>query len=335
MLDLRQIKPIKMKRVSNILFASMLSVALVSCGGESSNSGENNDGKGSKLSGKVKIDGSSTVFPISEAVFEEYAETQNQPDVKVIVNSSGTGGGFKKFCAGETDINDASRPIKEKEIKKAEEAKIKYVELKVAYDGLAVVVSKKNSFIKSLTVEELKTLWSAEAKETITTWNQVNESFPEAEIKLYGPGTASGTFDYFNEAIIGKDGSSRSDYSPNEDDNVLVNGIAGNENALGYFGLAYYEENKDKLNLVGVDGGKGVVSPSLETVKSGEYAPLSRPLFIYVSSEAIKKPAVVDFVNFYLKSAKELSKEVGYIPLQDAEYEQQVKLFKEFCEANK
>lgn len=324
-----------MNKFHKVLFSAAVVATLVGCGksGDSSDKGKSAEGKTEELKGKIKIDGSSTVFPISEAVMEEYAEKQE--GVEVIVNSSGTGGGFKKFCAGETDLNDASRPIKAKEIKKAEENKVTYVELKVAFDGLAVVVSKKNEFIKEMSVAELNKLWNSDAKGTITKWNQVNEAWPDAEIKLYGPGTASGTFDYFNEVIIGKEGSSRSDYSPNEDDNVLVNGIAGNENALGYFGLAYFEENKDKLNLVAVDGGSGPIKPSLETVKDGSYAPLSRPLFIYVSSTAVKKPEVVDFVNFYLDNAKTLSKEVGYIPLPDEEYAKQKKAFKDFCDKQK
>lgn len=318
-----------MKKITNIILALATSAILFSCGGDSKASGE---GSGTELSGKISIDGSSTVFPISEAIGEEYDEAQ--PGVKVVVNSSGTGGGFKKFVNGETDINDASRSIKDKEVKLCKENNVEYKELTVAYDGLAVVINPKNSWASTMTVAELKKLWEPAAKGVVTKWSDIRADWPAEDIKLYGPGTASGTFDYFTHAINGEEGASRSDYSPNEDDNVLVNGVANDVNALGYFGLAYYEENADKLQLVAVDGGKGPVKPSLETVKSGTYAPLSRPLFIYVSSTAVKKAEVKDFVQFYLTNAKNIASEVGYIPLKDSEYTEQQEIFKTFCANN-
>jgi len=306
-------------------FLALASVALLfSCSRE-----ELTDDSSSQLSGKITIDGSSTIFPISAAIGEEYHE--EQPEVRVIVNSSGTGGGFKRFVKGQTDINDASRPIKAKEIKLCKDNGVEYKELTVAYDGLAVVINPKNTWASTMTVAELKKLWEPTAKGKVMKWSDIRASWPGEEIKLYGPNTASGTFDYFTDAICGKVGASRSDYSANEDDNVLVNGVANDINALGYFGLAYFEENADKLQLVAIDNGKGAVKPSLETVKSGEYAPLSRPLFIYVSNTAVKKAEVVDFVSFYLTNAKKIASEVGYITLKDEEYAEQQGIFRAFC----
>lgn len=282
----------------------------------------------SELSGEIKIDGSSTVYPITEAVAEEFRT--EQPNVKVTVGISGTGGGFKKFGRGEIDINDASRPIKEKEDSTCLANHIKHVQLKVAFDGLVVVVNKDNSFIDHFTVEELKKIWEPGAQGKITKWNQIRSNWPAEEFHLYGPGTASGTYDYFTEAIVGKSGSSRSDYTASEDDNVLVQGITGDKNGIGFFGLAYYEENKDKLKLLGVDNGKGSITPSVETVKDGTYAPLARPVFIYVSDAAVKKSGVVEFVNFYLNNASTLVQEVGYIPLNAEEYQTELAKFKGF-----
>lgn len=280
---------------------------------------------GNMFAQSIQIDGSSTVYPITEAVAEEFGKISK---VKVLVGISGTGGGFKRFANGETVISDASRPIKTSEKVACRKNGIDYIELPVAYDGLAVMVSKKhNDFVKSLTVKELKKLWEPAAKGSVTKWNQVRDSFPAEKIRLFGPGTDSGTFDYFTEAIMGKSGQSRSDYTASEDDNVLVEGIAGNKGGLGYFGLAYYEANKDKLALVGIDGGKGPIEPSLETVKNGTYAPLSRPLFIYVSTAALGRAEVVQFVEFYLKNAAKLSKEVGYIPLPEDGYAAVMKRF--------
>lgn len=268
----------------------------------------------------IKIDGSSTVYPITEAVAEEF---QKEKKIKVTVGISGTGGGFKKFCRGETDISEASRPILAKEMEVCKEAGIQYIELPIAYDALTVVVSKKNNFIKSLTVDELKKMWEPAAQGKIKTWNQVNASWPAAPLKLFGAGSDSGTFDYFTEAINGKAKSSRGDFTASEDDNVLVQGVSGDANALGYFGYAYFEENQDKLKAVSIvaKAGAPAVAPSPETVKNGTYQPLSRPLFIYVNATAAAfKPEVKAFVNYYLANAPVLVKEVKYIPLPANEY---------------
>lgn len=313
-------------KIKAIFFSAL--VALASCGGGSSDSAkEGGEGTAEKLSGTIKIDGSSTVYPITAGVAEYFAE--DFEDVEVLVGVSGTGGGFKKFAVGETDISDASRPIKEKEAVICEENNIKYQKLTVAYDGLAVVINPKNDWVDHLTVEELKKIW-INADDNAKTWADVREGWPEEAITLYGPGTASGTFDYFNEAIIGKEASSRTDYNSSENDNVLVKGIADDKNALGYFGLAYYEENKDKLKIVPVDGGTGAIAPSMETVMNKTYAPLSRPIFIYVSDAAVARPEVKKFVEFYQSNAAEISKMVGYIPLTEEESAAEVEAFKAF-----
>jgi len=268
----------------------------------------------------VKIDGSSTVFPITEAVAEEF-QRENK-DTKVTVGISGTGGGFKKFVRGEIDIADASRPISEKEMADAKAAGIEYVELPIAFDALTVMVNPKNDWIKELKVEELKKIWSPEAQQKITKWNQVNSSWPDAPLTLYGAGSDSGTFDYFTEAINGKAKSSRGDYTASEDDNVLVQGIGNDKNALGYFGYAYYAENQDKLKAVPIVNKQGkAVAPSPETVKDGSYNPLSRPIFIYVNKKSLEKPEVSQFVEFYLKNAPELVAEVKYVALPQPAYE--------------
>jgi phosphate transport system substrate-binding protein len=248
----------------------------------------------------------------------------------VTVGVSGTGGGFNKFGRGEIDINDASRPIKEQEAAECKNNKIGFVELRIAYDGLVVVVNKENTWVSDLTVEELRKIWEPAAQEKIRRWNQINPDWPAEEFHLYGPGIASGTYDYFTEAVVGKSGSSRGDYTASEDDNVLVQGIAGDRNGLGFFGLAYYQENKSKLNLVGVENETGVVLPSMETVKNGTYAPLSRPVFIYVSDASAKRPEVEAFVRFYLENAPTLVPDVGYIPLADEEYREEVSKFDTF-----
>jgi phosphate transport system substrate-binding protein len=268
------------------------------------------------------------VYPITEAVAEEFRVEQT--DVKITVGVSGTGGGFKKFSVGETDINDASRLIKEQEIATCKQNNINYVALKIAFDGLAVLANKENTWIKDITVEELKKMWEPDAQGKITKWNQIRPEWPAEEFHLYGPGVASGTYDYFTEAIVGKSGSSRGDFTASEDDNVLVQGIAGDKNALGFFGLAYYEENTDKLKLVGVNSGKGAVLPSEETIKNGTYAPLSRPIFIYVSDRAVKKPEVISFVEFYLKNASNVVPDVGYIALPAEEYAAESEKFSTF-----
>ena len=292
--------------------------------------GSKNDGgkNGQGLQGAIKIDGSSTVYPITEAVAEEFRI--EQPDVKITVGISGTGGGFNKFGRGEIDINDASRPFKEQEAAVFKKNNIGFVALTVAYDGLVVVVNKKNTWVNELSVETLKKIWEPAAQEKITHWNQINPQWPAEEFHLYGPGIASGTYDYFTEAIVGKSGSSRGDYTASEDDNVLVQGIAGDKNGLGFFGMAYYEENMDKLKLVGVDSGSGVILPDSETVKNGTYKPLSRPVFIYVSEVSVKRPEVLKFVEFYLENAATVVPDVGYIPLTHEQYQVEKDKLKNF-----
>lgn len=267
----------------------------------------------------VKVDGSSTVFPITEAVAEEFQNSVNGK-TRVTVGISGTGGGFKKFCRGETDVQDASRPILQKEIDACKAAGISYIELPVAFDALTVVVNPKNDWAKSLTVAHLKTIWSPESQGKITSWNQVDPKFPATPLKLYGAGSDSGTFDYFTEAINGKAKSTRSDYTASEDDNVLVQGVSNDKGAIGYFGMAYYTENQSRLKAVAVDNGKGGVLPSERTVMDGSYQPLSRPLFIYVSSKSLEKPEVKAFVDFYLKNVAALAREVKYVPLPASAY---------------
>ncbi len=266
----------------------------------------------------IKIDGSSTVYPITEAMAEEFQKAQK---VKVTVGESGTGGGFKKFCRGETDISDASRPISQKEMDSCKEAGIQYIELPIAYDALTVVVNSKNDWVKSLSVDELKNIWKPGS--SVKNWKQVNAAYPDKAMGLYGPGTASGTFDYFTEAVNGKAKASRTDYTPSEDDNVLVQGVSGNVGGLAYFGYAYYEENKDKLRAIPISAkaGSPAVMPSPEAVKDGTYQPLSRPLFIYVNATAAAfKPEVKAFVNFYLENAPKLVAEVKYVPLPSEDY---------------
>lgn len=314
-----------MNCLTKTFFLAVGAVFLLSCGPK--NSSETGTGS-EKLQGDIKIDGSSTVFPITEAVAEEFRT--EQPDVKVTVGVSGTGGGFKKFGRGEIDINDASRPIKEQEAAACKENNVGYQELKVAYDGLVIVVSKENTWVDHFTVEELKKMWEPAAQEKITKWNQIRSSWPAEEFNLYGPGVASGTYDYFTEVIVGESGSSRGDYTASEDDNVLVQGVSGDKNGIAFFGLAYYEENKEQLKLIGVDNGNGVIIPSMETVKNGSYSPLSRPIFIYVTDGAAKRPEVSSFVNFYLTNASELVPEVGYIPLTNEEYQSETAKFAAF-----
>ena len=297
-------------------------LVLTSCGLKKNNN------ESESPSGDIKVDGSSTVYPITEAIAEEFRVSH--PEVKISVGVSGTGGGFKKFSRGEIDINNASRPIKENEIKACEESSITYVQLMIAYDGLAVLVNPQNTWVDHFTVEELKKIWEPEAQGKITKWSQIRASWPDEPFHLYGPGVASGTYDYFTEAIVGKSGSSRGDYTASEDDNVLVQGIEGDKNALGFFGHAYYEENKEKLKVVGVDNGAGVVLPTTETVKNGTYAPLSRPVFIYVTKSAAQRVEVTAFVNFYLTNAYTLVPDVGYIPLPEEEYQKENAKFNAF-----
>jgi phosphate transport system substrate-binding protein len=268
----------------------------------------------------VKIDGSSTVFPITEAVAEEFQKANKQA-IKVTVGISGTGGGFKKFCRGETDISDASRPILKKEMEDCKAAGIEYFELPVAFDALTVVVNPKNPFIKQLTIAEMKKMWEPAAQGKITRWNQVNPQWPDQPMKLFGPGADSGTFDYFTEAVVGKSKSSRGDFTASEDDNVLVQGVSRDANALGYFGYSYYVENKDKLKAVPIVNDKGQpVEPSFDSVLKGTYQPLSRPIFIYVNAKSLDKPEVKKFVEYYMANGGKLSKEVKYVPLPESAY---------------
>jgi phosphate transport system substrate-binding protein len=268
----------------------------------------------------VKIDGSSTVFPVTEAVAEDF-QKEKRGKVKVTVGISGTGGGFKKFCRNETDISNASRPILKKEMEDCKAAGVEYVELPVAFDALTVVVNPKNAFIKQLTVAEMKKMWEPAAQGKVTRWNQVNPSWPDQPMKLFGPGADSGTFDYFTEAVVGKSKSSRGDFTASEDDNVLVQGVARDANALGYFGYAYYVENRDKLKPVPIVNEKGqAVLPSLEAVEKGTYSPLARPIFIYVNAKGLGKPEVREFVQFYMTNGAKLAKEVKYVPLPASAY---------------
>ena len=264
----------------------------------------------------VKIDGSSTVYPVTEAVAEDFQKSKKNA-VKVTVGISGTGGGFKKFCRGETDIANASRPILKKEMDECAKAGIQYIEMPVAFDALTVIVNPKNTFVKSLTVEQLKKMWEPAAQGQLKSWKQIDPSYPDEPLKLYGAGSDSGTFDYFTEAIVGKAKSSRGDYTASEDDNVLVQGVSRDKGGLGYFGFAYYIENQKKLKAVPIVAapGKPAVGPSPEAVENGSYQPLSRPIFIYVSASSLGKPEVREFVEFYMKNAAELVREVKYVPL--------------------
>ena len=268
----------------------------------------------------VKIDGSSTVFPITEAVAEEFQKAKKGA-TKVTVGISGTGGGFKKFCRGETDISNASRPITKSEMADCEKAGVKYLEMPVAFDALSVVVNPKNTWLKEITIDELKKIWEPAAQGKITRWNQVSPAWPDRAIKLFGAGADSGTFDYFTEAVTGKSKSSRGDFTASEDDNVLVTGVSRDVDALGFFGFAYYSENRDKLRSLPISwkGGKAV-GPSMESVLDGTYQPLSRPIFIYVKADSVKRPEVREFVEFFNKNGSGLVKEVKYVPLPAAAY---------------
>ena len=280
------------------------------------------------VEGEVKIDGSSTVFPVSQAMAEEFQKVQ--PKTQIVVGESGTGGGFKKFSAGEIDINDASRPISEAEAKACAEKGIEFVGLKVCIDGLSILVNPENDFCKVLTTDQLKQIWQPDSP--VKSWKDINPAWPDHAIKLYGPGTASGTFDYFTEVINGKAKKSRTDYLPSEDDNVLVKGIAGDKYSLGYFGYAYYAENKDSLKLVSVASGSDpakAVTPTIETIRNGEYSPLSRPLYIYVTKPALKRAVVQEFLRFYLGVGQKLVPEVGYVELDKPVLDEQTKVLEE------
>lgn len=292
-----------------------MSIGIAACGDSGGTGGgdtsKNSSNGGSDLAGQIRIDGSSTVGPLSEAAAEGF-QAQNGK-VRVTVGTSGTGGGFEKFCAGETDISDASREIKPEEADACKKKGITYQDFQVANDGIAVVTNKQNDWAKCLKVDQLKKIWDKGSK--VSDWSAVDPKFPKEKLSLFGPGTDSGTFDFFTKEINGEEDQSRSDYNATEDDNVTVRGVEGSKGGLGYFGLSYYEQNQDKLNVVQVDGGKGCVSPSTKTVQDGTYAPLSRPLFIYVKTTSIKKPHVKGFVEYYLDNTADLSKKALFVPL--------------------
>lgn len=323
---------LKKKGFKGILMLSMvvLLAFAAACGNNTNggNTGSENTGTSNnatnapteeavKLSGEIKIDGSSTVFPLTEAAAEEF--NKEHPDVRVPVGVSGTGGGFKQFCAGEIAIADASRPIKEEEATACKDAGIEYTELSVAFDGLSVVVSKDNDFIDHLTVEELNKIFLTGS--TVATWKDVRDTFPAEPIVMFSPGADSGTYDYFNEAILDKAGI-RNDkaISFSEDDNALVQGVSGSKYGIGYFGFAYYEENQDKLKVVPIDGGSGAITPSYDTIKDGSYAPLSRPLYIYANNKELERPEVKEFVKYYINNIGTFAGEVGYVALPDEQY---------------
>lgn len=289
--------------------AMAIATTLISCSGNV-NSTQNPN---------INVDGSSTVYPITKVVTDSF-EAQTQADIEL--NVSGTGGGFEQFCNGETDINNASRPISVTEMNACREAGVAYIELPIAFDALTIVVNKNNDWLDSITTEELAIIWSPEAENTITSWNQVNPDYPDRPINLYAPDPNSGTFDYFTEAIVGEAGASRNDYLDSEDDNTLVQGVKQDPNAIGYFGLAYYETQKDQIKALAIDSGDDAVFPSREAVEAGEYQPLSRPLFIYVNSSAAQKnPQLKEFVEYYLEQVPNTVQEVGYVPLPEEGYQ--------------
>lgn len=300
-----------------LLASCVLSVVLVACGKQES--GQQGQQTTTTLSGKIVIDGSSTVLPISEALAEEFRA--QHAGVEITVGKSGTGGGFKKFANGEIDITGASRPIREEEDALCKKNGIEYIEIPIAYDAMAVVVNPQNTWCDHLTVQELKKIWEPAAQGKIKNWSQVRPGFPNEPLTLFGAGTDSGTFDYFTAAIVGEEKASRGDYTASEDDDILVQGVSRTKGALGYFGLAYYENNQDKLKLIGIDNGKGPVKPSRETVLDGTYQPLARPLFLYVNVKALDRPEVAEFIKFALAKAGELAEEVGYVRLPEQVYE--------------
>lgn len=310
------------------LAVTMMTGVLAGCGkkdgGEVKNNTDNNAAQTQKLSGTIQADGSSTVGPITEAMAEEF--NKKYTDVQIPVAISGTGGGFKRFVVGETDIQNASRPVKEEEKKKAAENGVEMTEFIVAYDGITVCVSKENKFVDTLTVDELKKMWSPDS--TVKTWKDVRADWPAEPIKFYTPGPDSGTFEFFTEAINKKSKAMRPDVNPSEDDNTLVQGIGGDKNAIGFFGFSYYEANSDKLKAVKIDTGTGAVEPSLNTIKDGSYKPLSRPIFVYVNNKSFGKPEVKEFVRFYLENAKDIVPEIGEVALPEAEYKEQLNKIK-------
>lgn len=312
-------------RGASVGAAVVLVAALASCGGEDAGA---SGGSGDSLSGTIKVDGSSTVAPLSTVAAELFQ--QEHPGVQVTVGTSGTGGGFEKFCRGELDISDASRPIEDDEAAACEDGGVTYEEFAVANDALTVVVNKENDWAKCLTVEQLNKIWAPDS--TVNNWNQVDPSFPDEPLELFGAGTDSGTFDYFTEAINGEEGASRTDYSATEDDNVTVQGVSGTTGALGYFGYSYYEENADSLTAVEIDGGDGCVAPSVETVQDGSYTPLGRPLFIYPTVDVLDRAEGAAFVEYYVENAAQIAEGAKFIPLndeQDAELDADLKKLQE------
>lgn len=299
------------------LAAVVLPAALIlaACGGTNEGSATPGESSTQIASSEIRIDGSSTVAPLAAAAGELFKESNSA--VNVSVGTSGTGGGFKKFCAGETDISTASRQIKDEEAAECAAAGITFTEIIVANDALTVVVNKENDWATCLTVDELKKMWEPAAEGTVTSWNQIRSSFPDEPLDLYGAGTDSGTFDYFTKEINGEEGASRTDYNPSEDDNVTVQGVEGAKGALGYFGFSYYEENMDKLNAVQIDGGAGCVTPSSAAAQDGSYTPLSRPLFIYVSNEAAKKAEVLAFAKFFVENDDVITAKALFVPLSE------------------
>ena len=305
------------KKITAIGLTAFLSLSLLAgCAPAQQAAGENPPASGAALSGEIAIDGSSTVYPISSAVAEEF-QKMNQ-DVRVTVGFSGTGGGFEKFIAGETDINNASRHIKDEEKTSLDENGIAYKEIEVAYDGLSVVVNHSNDFVDYLTIDELKKMW--EPSSTVMTWQDVRPEWPAEEIKFFSPGADSGTFDYFTEEVVGESGAIRTDITASEDDNVLVTGVAGETSAIGFFGYAYYQENKEALKIVPIDSGSGPIEPNEQTIMDGTYTPLSRPLLIYVREDALEKEEVKAFVTYYLTEGIALVPQVGYVALPDENY---------------
>jgi len=288
-----------------------LSIVIAACGGAASGSQQEEEKGDGGASGQIAVEGSSTVLPITQAAAEGFR--QQNSDVDITVGGAGTGDGFEAFCNGDTQISDASRPIKDEEADRCEQAGVEYIELPVALDALSVVVNSQNNFANDISIDQLRTLWEPDAEGQVTTWNQVNLEWPDQQISLYGPGTQSGTFDFFTEKVNGKEDESRTDYQASEDDNVLVQGVSGDPNALGYFGFSYFEQNQQRLKALTVNG----VAPSVETAQSGEY-PLSRPLFIYVSTQALEgDPSVEEFVSYYLENLNQFVEQAQYAPLSD------------------
>ena len=312
------------KTITTIALMLAALALLAGCGGEGRGGDDETAGTtaeatggGSELSGRIEADGSSTVGPFTTAAAERFQ--RENPDVQVTVGVSGTGGGFERFCRGETDLSNASRPIKDEEAKLCEDAGVEYVELQVANDALTVVVNKENDWATCLTVDQLAKIWGPGSK--VKSWKDVDPSFPDEKLSLFGPGTDSGTFDYFTDEINGEEGASRSDYSASEDDNNTVTGVSGEKGGLGYFGFSYFEENQDTLKAVEIDGGDGCVAPSVENAQNGTYKPLSRPLFIYAKKESLAKPEVEAFVRYLIDNETEIAEAARYVPLTDEQIE--------------